>query len=231
MATNAPYIPLDDPDVERALGQFIIVWGSLERTIDSAIHDLMATELRTSATVTANMAIRAKLDLVHALFETLRSDHESIWRPLSKELEARFDSLVNRTAQANAEVRIQIVHSQPSVFRLEEGDQPLWVRWAARNGGLRGSAIRYSPEYLDTQIQTVVAIIHDWADMRDKWRSAIQAIRSADADAWLSRSPDDEDRLSLQIQSIPDSAQPKPKQPRQPKPSRRAKREARERGE
>ncbi|ESY22389.1 hypothetical protein X751_05685 [Mesorhizobium sp. LNJC395A00] len=48
--------------------------GSAEREIDSAIHDLLCTSLRTGMAVTANLAMRAKLDLVHALFEELRSE-------------------------------------------------------------------------------------------------------------------------------------------------------------
>lgn len=231
MSSDPPYLPAADAKVERAIGRFIIAWGALEREIDSAIHDLLLTGLETGALVTANLAVRAKLDLAHALFEKLRANEEPVWRPISAEWEQRFDELVNQTAKANAESRIPIVHSQPSVIRFEDGDVPFWVRMSARKGGLRGRGVSYSQDYLDSQTEAVIALVHEWAAARAHWKHGIQAMRSADADGWLGRALDEEDHLCLQLQSIPDSAPAKPKPPRQPKPSRRAKREARQRGE
>jgi len=229
MEDNAPYLPRSDPSVERAIGRFIIAWGALEREIDQAIHDLMLTGLSTGALVTANMAIRAKLDLAHALFEKMRTEEDDpIWRPVSADWEARFDRLVNDTARANAEARNPIVHSQPMVLKLESGDRPFFVRMVARKGGLRGTGVSYNKAFLDQQTAEVVRLVQEWANARRHWRTAISAMRSSDADEWLGRSPDEEDHLTLQLQSTRDSPKATPKQPRQRKPSRRAKREARE---
>jgi hypothetical protein len=217
--SDEPYLPARDVKVERAVGRFIIAWGALEREIDSAIHDLLITNLRTGMIVTANLAMRAKLDLVHALFETLRCEDGAVWRPISEDWEARFDKLVNMTAKANAEARIPIVHSQPMAIKLDSGDLPIWLRMAARKGGLRGSGITYTKSSLDKQTQTVVELIHEWAAARSHWESAIEAIRSADADGWQGRGPDSRDHLTLQLQSTHDSqkATPKPKQQKKPK--------------
>lgn len=207
--------------MERAIGRFIIAWGALEREIDSAIHDLLFTNLRTGAIVTANLAMRAKLDLVHALFETLRCDEaDEQWRLISEEWEQRFDNLVNMTAKANAESRIPIVHSQPTVLKLENEDRPFWTRMAARKGGLRGSGVSYSKSYLDQKTGIIATLIQEWAAARAHWKSAIQGIRSADADEWLGRGPNDQDRLILQLQSKRGSpkANPKPKPRRKTKP-------------
>ena len=207
--------------VERAVGRFIIAWGALEREIDSAIHDLLCTSIRTGAIVTANLAMRAKLDLAHALFETLRCDDDNEpWRLISKVWEQRFDTLINMTAKANAESRIPIVHSQPMVMKLESGDRPFWTRMAARKGGLRGSGITYTKAYLDEQTETVTKLVHEWSSARAHWKSAIQAIRSADADAWLNQGPSVSDHLTLQLQSNHDSPKPnrKPKQRKKSKP-------------
>ncbi|MER9229871.1 hypothetical protein NKI39_30520 [Mesorhizobium sp. M0664] len=222
MSDNKPYLPARDLKVERAVGRFIFAWGALEREIDEAIHDLLFTNLRTGMIVTANLAMRAKLDLVHALFETLRSDDDSVWRPISGDWEDRFDKLVNMTAKANAESRISIVHSQPMAIKLDKGDQPIWLRMAARKGGLRGSGVSYTKSYLDRQTQTVVDLIHEWATARVHWKSAVQAIRSADADEWLGRTPDDQDHLTLQLQSSHGSPKATPKPKQQKKPKRRA---------
>jgi hypothetical protein len=226
MSDNTPYLPLGDIKVERAIGRFIIAWGALEREIDSAIHELMLTGLGTGALVTANLAIRAKLDLAHGLFEQLRGGDDPIWRAISLDWERRFDKLINMTAKANAEARIPIVHSQPMAMRLEGGDRPFWVRMTARKGGLKGSGVTYSKEYLDLQTKGVIELIHEWAAARAHWKRGIHAMRSADADEWLGRSPDEEGHLTLQIQSGPDSETASPKPKRQRKPSRRQKREA-----
>jgi len=218
---DEPYLPPTDVKVERAIGRFIIAWGALEREIDNAIHDLLFTNLRTGAIVTANLAMRAKLDLVHALFETLRCDEgNEQWRLISKEWEQRFDKLVNMTAKANAESRIPIVHSQTTVLKLEDEDRPFWTRMAARKGGLRGSGVSYSKSYLDEKTETIKALIREWAAARVHWKSAVQGVRSADADEWLGRAPTDPDHLTLQLQSKHDSpkANPKPKQRKKPKP-------------
>lgn len=228
MAINPPYLPASDVKVERAIGRFIIAWGALEREIDQAIHELMLTNLATGALVTANLAMRAKLDLAHALFERLRSDEDPIWRPISAKWESRFDALVNMTAKANAESRIPIVHSQPQLLRLEDGDLPFFVRMVARKGGLRGTGVTYSKEYLDGQTAVVVELVKEWAAARAHWAHGLHAMRSADADEWLGRRPDEEDHLHLQLRSSHGSAPAKPKQSRPKKPSRRAKREARE---
>jgi hypothetical protein len=220
--SDEPYLPARDVKVERAVGRFIIAWGALEREIDCAIHDLLFTNLRTGMIVTANLAMRAKLDLVHALFEELRCDDKAVWRPISEDWEDRFDKLINMTAKANAEARIPIVHSQPMAIKLEKGDLPIWMRMAARKGGLRGSGITYTKSYLDKQTQTVVELIHEWAAARSHWQSAIEAIRSADADGWLGRGPDSRDHLTLQLQSNHDSPKATPKPKQQKKPKRRA---------
>jgi hypothetical protein len=228
MPSSPPYLPARDLKVERAIGRFIIAWGALEREIDRAIHDLLLTNLRTGAVVTANLAMRGKLDLAHALFEELRAGEKPIWRPISAEWESRFDDLVNMTAKVNADSRIPIVHSQPQVMHLDDGDRPFWVRMMARKGGLRGMGVSYSKAFLDKHTSAVIALAEEWAAARDHWEDAVHAMRSADADEWLSRGPDEPDHLTLQLRSIPDSPKPKPKQPRPKKPSRRAKREARE---
>ncbi|TGS09925.1 hypothetical protein EN852_028410 [Mesorhizobium sp. M2E.F.Ca.ET.209.01.1.1] len=217
--SDEPYLPARDLKVERAVGRFIIAWGALEREVDSAIHDLLFTNPRTGMVVTANLAMRAKLDLVHALFEELRCDDKAVWRPISKDWEARFDKLVNMTAKANTEARIPIVHSQPMAIKLDSGDLPIWMRMAARKGGLRGSGITYTKSSLDKQTQTVIELIHEWAAVQAHWQSAIEAIRSADADDWLGRGPDGRDHLTLQLQSNHDSqkATSKPKQSKKPK--------------
>ncbi|MBZ9737147.1 hypothetical protein LB534_14940 [Mesorhizobium sp. CA18] len=220
--SDAPFLPARDVKVERAVGRFIIAWGALEREIDSAIHDLLFTTLRTGMIVTANLAMRAKLDLVHALFEMLRSEEGAVWRAISKDWEVRFDKLVNMTAKANAEARIPIVHSQPMAIKLDSGDLPIWMRMAARKGGLRGSGVTYTKSSLDKQTQTVVELIHEWAAARSHWESAIEAIRSADADGWLGRGPDSQDHLTLQLQSNHGSQKATPKPKRQKTPKRQA---------
>ncbi|MER9554656.1 hypothetical protein [Mesorhizobium sp. M0323] len=219
--SDEPYLPARDVKVERAVGRFIIAWGALEREIDSAIHDLLCTNLRTGMIVTANLAMRAKLDLVHALFETLRSEDGDAWRPISEEREARFDNLVNMTAKANAEARIPIVHSQPMAIKLDSGDKPIWMRMAARKGGLRGSGITYTKASLDQQTQTVVELINDWAAARVHWQSAIEAVRSADADGWLGRGSDGQVHLTFELQSSHGSQRATPKPSQQKKPRRR----------
>ncbi|MBZ0217853.1 MAG: hypothetical protein K8F25_14945 [Fimbriimonadaceae bacterium] len=213
-----PYLPASDLKVERAVGRFIIAWGALEREIDSAIHDLLFTKLSTGIVVTANLAMRAKLDLVHALFEAMRSDDDADWRPVSEEWQVRFDKLINMTAKANAEARVSIVHSQPMAMSQKGEDLPFYIRMAARKGGWRGSGVAYTKSYLDKRTETVVSLVHEWAAARAHWESAIQAIRSADADEWLSRAPDDQDHLTLQIQSNHDSqkATQKPKKKKSP---------------
>jgi hypothetical protein len=228
MGADRPYLPASDPTVERAIGRFIIVWGALEREIDNAIHDLLLAGMSSGLLVTANLAIRAKLDLVHALFEKLRAGDNPIWRPISAEWESRFDTLVNMTAKANTASRIPIVHSQPAAIRLEGGDRPFWVRWVARKGGLRGTGVSYSEAFLDEQTETVIELVNEWAAARAHWKTAVCAMRSADADEWLSRLPDEEDQLAFDLHPARNSQKPDPKTPRQPKPSRRAKREARE---
>jgi hypothetical protein len=220
MSDNSPYLPARDMKVERALGRFIIAWGALEREIDSAIHDLLLTKLKTGMIVTANLAMRAKLDLAHALFEELRGEDDAVWRPISKDWEDRFDRLVNMTAKANADARIPIVHSQPMAMKLGAGDQPFWVRAAARKGGWRGSGVTYTKSHLDKHTETVVALVREWAAARSHWEHAVKAIRSADADEWLGRGPDDRDHLTLQLQPNHGSqkATPKPKQRKTPTP-------------
>ena len=228
MAIGPPYLPGRDVKVERAIGRFIIAWGALEREIDRAIHDLMLTGLSTGALVTANMAIRAKLELAHALFEKMRAGENPIWRPISADWEARFDRLVNATARANTEARIPIVHSQPMVLKLDGGDEAFFVRMAARKGGLRGFGIIYNKAFLDEQTAAVVGLVHEWSDARNHWHSAVSAMRSSDADEWLSRTPDEQDHLILHVHSSRSSPNANPTPSRQKKPSRRAKREARE---
>lgn len=220
MNYDAPYLPARDSKIERAVGRFIIAWGALEREIDSAIHDLLFTHLRTGVKVTANLAMRAKLDLIHALFEELRSGDDPVWYPVSKEWEKRFDDLVNMTAKANADSRIPIVHSQPMVIKMEDGEIPFFVRSAARKGGWKGSGVTYTKALLDRHTQSVINLIHEWAAARAHWKRAVSAIRSADADEWLGRAPDDQDHLTLQLQSSHGSkAAHSPK--RQQKPTRR----------
>lgn len=223
MSSDPPYLPPTTPAVERAIGRFIIAWGALEREIDSAIHDLLLTGLSTGMLVTANLAIRGKLDLAHALFEKLRADEDPIWRPVSQDWEGRFDTLMNETARANAEARIRIVHSQPSAIKLDSGDRPFFVRFVARKGGLRGSGVTYTKRFLDEHTADVLRLATEWKAARAHWKNAIHAMRSSDADEWLGRLPDEEDHLTLLLQSSRDSAPPKPKRPRQRKPSRRAK--------
>lgn len=226
---DAPYLPPSDIKVERAIGRFIIAWGALEREIDGAIHELLLTSLETGVLVTANMAVRAKLDLAHALFEKLRAGEDPLWYPISPEWEKRFDTLVNETAKANAESRIPIVHSQPQFIHWEDGDRPFWVRMTARKGGLRGMGVTYTKKFLDDQTATVIRLAHEWSDARSHWKRGLNIMRSADADEWLGRKRDQPDHLDLQLQFNRHSAPTKPKQSRQPKLSRRAKREARER--
>jgi hypothetical protein len=222
--SDEPYLPARDLKVERAVGRLIVAWGALEREIDAAIHDLLLTSLRTGAIVTANLAMKGKLDLVHALFESLRSDDDAMWRPISGEWERRFDTLMNMTAKANADARIPIVHSQPMVMKFESGDVPIWLRMAARKGGLRGSGVTYTKSYLDKQTQTVVELVSEWAAARRHWQSSVEAMRSADADEWLSRKPDNRD-TSLTIELRPhhgsQKAASKPKRRKQSKRSAR----------
>ncbi|WJI72866.1 MULTISPECIES: hypothetical protein [unclassified Mesorhizobium] len=104
-------------------------------------------------------------------------------------------------------------------IKLDSGDVPIWMRMAAKKGGLRGSGTTYTKSSLDKQTKTVVGLIHDWAAARSNWQSAIEAIRSADADAWLGRGPDDRDHLTIQLQPDRNSqkAPPKPGQHKKPK--------------
>ncbi len=221
-------IPDVGPEVEAAIGRFIIAWGALEGQIDGAIHDLLLTSLDTSTLVTANMAIRGKLDLAHALFEKLRIDDDPVWFPISRAWETRFDALINRTARSNAASRIPIVHSQPQTLDLGTSTRPLFVRWVARKGGLKGSVAVYTVEMLDKQTAEVAGLVKEWREARTHWKPAVSAMRLADADERLNRKPGEGDHLSLQLQSSPDSPPATPKPPKQPKPSRRQKREARE---
>jgi len=108
------------------------------------------------------------------------------------------------------------------VIKLEDADIPIWTRMAARKGGLRGSGVTYTKSYLDRQTQTIVELIHEWSAMRSHWRSAVEAIRSADADEWLGRAPNRRDHLTLQLQSIRDSQKATRKPKRQTKPKRQA---------
>lgn len=225
MSTDSPYFPEFNPDVEAAIGRFIIAWGVLECQIDMAIHDLMLTGMETSSLVTANLAIKAKLDLAHALFEKLRPDDSGTWPHISAEFERRFDSLINVTAKANTESRIPIVHSQPQAMRLNDVDRPFWVRMAARKGGLRGTGVTYSVPYLDARTESVANLAHEWSAVRAVWRSALHGMRHAEADALLGGLPGEQDHLILQLQSIPDSQKASPKTKPPPKPSRRARRQ------
>lgn len=211
MNDDPPYLPGRNLGVERAVGRFIIAWGALEREIDSAIHDLLLTNLRTGVVVTANLALRAKLDLAHALFEELRSEDDSIWRPISKEWERRFDKLVSATEKANTEHRIPIVHSQPQVISLPSGDRPFWMRMAARKGGLRGSGETYTKASLEKRTVAIVELVNEWAAARAHWKHAVHAMRSAEADEWLNRSPDTFDDLTFQLHPRDTSAKARPK--------------------
>lgn len=221
MSDKSPYLPERDLKVERAIGRFIVAWGSLEREIDSAIHDLLLTSRSTGMAVTANLAIRGKLDLVHALFEKLRSGPDALWHPISEEWEKRFDDLVNMTAKANSDSRIPLVHSQPTRMQLDSVDQAFWIKPAARKGGWRGSGVSYTKKYLDKRTDTVVKLLNEWALARAHWKRGIEAMRSADADEWLNRSPDSQDHLTLQLQPIRDSQKATPKQKPRKKPPRR----------
>lgn len=209
---DKPYWPATDIKVERALGRFIIAWGVLEREFDSVIHDLLLTSLHTSALVTANLAIRGKLDLAHALFEDFRSDDPP--HLIAPDDQKEFDDLINKTAHANSESRIPIVHGQPMALNLESGTRPLWIKAAARKGGFRGRGQTYSKESLEAHTSQVANLVERWAALRKRWKSAITGSRLADADKLLGGSPGDEDHLILQIQSNPGSPKPKPKQSR-----------------
>lgn len=222
MVDKTPKLPKRDLKIERAIGRFIIAWGALEREIDSAIHDLLLTSLSTGVVVTANLAIRAKLDLAHALFENLRAEEDAVWLPVSKEWEQRFDALINKTAKANSDSRNPIVHGQPVEVTVNDREIPFFMTYAARKGGWRGSMASYSKSYLDEKTDDVVALTSEWAAARDHWELAIRAIRSADADAWLGRSPDDQDHLTLQFQTNRTSPKPRKKQASSKKPQRPA---------
>jgi hypothetical protein len=226
MRVDLPYWPPSDIKTERALGRFLIAWNVLERQIDATIHDLLRAGRSTGLKVTANLAIRAKLDLAHALFEEVRDAQPFLG--MKKSTAERLDALVNETASANAEARIPIVHSQPTPIELEEGTFPFWIKWAARKGGIKGSGITFSAASVDAQTDKVRDLVARWHQIRVEMEGTLRAYALADADRLLGEGPDEDDSLRLQIQEPRGSQPATPKPPRTPKPSRRAKREARE---
>lgn len=226
MRVDLPYWPPSDIKTERALGRFLIAWNVLERQIDATIHDLLRAGRSTGMKVTANLAIRAKLDLAHALFEEVRGAAPVLG--LKSDTADRLDTLVNETASANAEARIPIVHSQPTPIEIAEGTFPFWIKWSARKGGIKGSGITFSAASVDAQTRTVRELVARWHAIRVEMEGTLRAYAFADADKLLGEGPDLDDSLRLQIQEPQGSQQSTPKPPRTPKPSRRAKREARE---
>jgi hypothetical protein len=107
-------------------------------------------------------------------------------------------------------------------MRFEDGDRPVWMRAAARKGGWRGFAVTYTKAYLDEQTAMVVDLVREWAAARDHWQPAVNALRSAGADEWLGRAPDEQDHPTLQIQSSRGLPKATPKPKRQKTPKRRA---------
>jgi hypothetical protein len=162
--------PKPNKAIEAALGRFIIAWNVLEQQMDFGIHEMTGLDHDLAGCVTANLGTKAKLDMYQALAHCMG---DVIGRPMVAEI----NKLCGDTSNASGELRNFIIHGQPFQLELKRGRREIWARFSARQGGLRGSFVRWNGKHIDGQVRTVKLLVERWEATRAK---AIQPLRVFD---------------------------------------------------
>jgi hypothetical protein len=153
--------PTPNPEIEAALGRFIIAWAVLEQQLDLAICEGTRLDHDLATSITANLGTKAKLDIYQALAHC--------YRDLLGELLKTVDKLVSDTAKASGKLRNFVVHGQPFVLDLgEQGKREIWGRQSARKGGVRVEIVGLTVGYVEDQTATIKELIERWIDVRTK---------------------------------------------------------------
>mgnify|MGYP001564243718 CR=1 FL=1 len=120
--------PPDDPEMEAALGRFMITWGALERELDHGMSVVLDVHGPLALCVSANLGTKSKLDILRSAFFTFYCDHDC-------DAMDHIHALLDKIGDLSGRVRNTAAHGQP-VFHPALGDNHperwTWARYSAR---------------------------------------------------------------------------------------------------
>lgn len=162
LKVNKTVWPTSNPELEAALGRFIIAWAVLEQQLDFAIQEHAWLDHDLATSITANLGTKAKLDIYQSLSHCYRD-------LLNAQMLKEIDTLVSDTGNASGKLRNFIVHGQPFIMDLgEHGKREIWAKQSARKGGVRMAVAQLTTEYVEDQTNEIKSLIERWTEMRTK---------------------------------------------------------------
>lgn len=164
MAKPAPPLnlstwPQPNPEIEAALGRFLIAWAIVEQQLDFTIHEITRLDWDLSHAIAANLGTKAKLDMIQALTHCMKE-------VLSPATVSEVDQVAAATGNATSEIRNFLIHGQPWQLTLPDGDVDFWAKFAARKFGVRGKGVTFTPDFIEAQTDEVKRLIDQWIAAR-----------------------------------------------------------------
>jgi len=101
-------VPDEEPELEQALGQFILSWGVLERELDHSFAIVFRVNATLAACIYANLGTKAKVDMLTSAISMLAP-------LLGERLTTRSHNLLG-TVSDWSNVRNTLAHGQPIQF-------------------------------------------------------------------------------------------------------------------
>lgn len=153
--------PPSDPETEAAIGRVMLAWGILEREIDESIAAVYRLDTVASASITANLGTKAKLDICQAGIHTLKGEFDE-----TPDIVAMIDELTNKTSAASANWRLMVAHGQPWLVEHPDGDMWILARSSARKGGVRMHIQHFTAESFIDALAGIKALVDRWFEFR-----------------------------------------------------------------
>ncbi|MDH2341533.1 hypothetical protein [Bradyrhizobium sp. SSUT77] len=164
-----PLWPETSQEVLANIGRCIIAWGVLEREIGFAIEDCLPIPNDIAMTVSANLAITAKLNLVRAL---IGQWEDAFGDAVHQEL----DKLCGETHKGAEHYRDFLAHGQPWAIKLDEQTVWVWSKSSAKRGGVKSTMLRLREGDMRYMADEITALVGKWHTFRESMQEGIRLI-------------------------------------------------------
>jgi hypothetical protein len=145
-----------------------------------------------------NLGTKAKLDIFQALIHRLAD------ASLDPGFIETLNMLCTDTGNASGELRNFLFHGGPLLMKLSDDETiEFWAKFSARKGGMRGTMVRLSPEYVDNNADHIRDLVDRWVTAKNAVKQAADIVALSDRESHGSEDHGFELQINL--------AEPKPK--------------------
>lgn len=174
---KAKYEPLEPPlwpeasqGVLAGIGRCIVAWGVLEREIGFAIEDCLPIPNDVAMTVSANLAITAKLNLVRALIGQWEGAFED-------SVHQKLDKICGETHKAAEHYRDFLAHGQPWAIKFDEQTEWVWSKTSAKRGGVKHTMLRLREGDMRFMADEITALVAKWHTFRQSMQEGVELLK------------------------------------------------------